>query len=169
MAGSGICLCSSDLVLTLVRPRVPSLGIGILSVILPLSGTKRSLVPSPRTGSCTRLRETLKLCLPGLSGSSKELWEERLPYYFCRGSGVLFFHINKFVHYCVFGPSETGAMDWSQSAPLNLLEKSGFRTGGQELLRNDKQIQTQGSVLYLNVICQIEHQSFNTEENREVR
>jgi hypothetical protein len=35
--------------------------------------------------------------------------------------------------------------------------------------RGDRQTQTQGSVLYLNVICQIEHQTFHAEENREVR
>ena len=32
----------------------------------------------------------------------------------------------------------------------------------------DRQTQTQESVLDLNVICQIEHQTFYTEENREV-
>jgi hypothetical protein len=40
---------------------------------------------------------------------------------------------------------------------------------GKELARNDKQIQMQGRVLYLNVICQIEHQTFYIEENLEVR
>ena len=53
--------------------------------------------------------------------------------------------------------------------PLNPQEKSGSWSDGQECVRNDKQIQTQRIVLYLNVICLIEHQTFNTEENREVR
>ena len=62
------------------------------------------------------------------------------------------------------------AMDQPQSASLHLQKKSGVPvTGGQGGGTDDKQIQTQGSVLYLNVICQIEHQAFNTEENREVR
>jgi hypothetical protein len=63
----------------------------------------------------------------------------------------------------------TPATDQPQSATLNPWEKSGSWSGGQELARNDKQIRTQGSVLYLNVIFQIKHQTFYTEENREVR
>jgi hypothetical protein len=57
----------------------------------------------------------------------------------------------------------------SLSRPPSICRKLGFWIGGQESARNDKQIWPQGSVLYLNVICQIEHQTFNTEENREVR
>lgn len=74
-----------------MRPHVLRLGIGIFSVIPPLPGTKRSLVPSPRTVSCTRLREsrTSKLCLPGLNRSSQEFWDERFPCYFCRGRDLV--------------------------------------------------------------------------------
>jgi hypothetical protein len=37
---------------------------------------------------------------------------------------------------------------------------------GKELARNDKY--EHKGVWYLNVICQVEHQTFYTEENREV-
>ena len=68
------------------------------------------------------------------------------------------------------GNCYTSAVDQPQFAPLNPREKSEFRYRWVGVgKKDDKQTQTQGDVLYLNVICQIEHQTFNTEENREVR
>jgi hypothetical protein len=62
------------------------------------------------------------------------------------------------------------AMDQAQWALLNLC-KSESRTDGHRVSENwgVTNRQDTGSVLDLNVICQFEHQTFYTEENREVR
>ena len=62
-----------------------------------------------------------------------------------------------------------GATDQDLLAPLNpwksAVQTDGHRVGEKEGRETDER---QGSV-DLNVICQIEHQTFYTEENREVR
>ena len=57
------------------------------------------------------------------------------------------------------GPSQTPSSRGNQ----------GFWQMGIESAEIDRQTETRKSVLDLNVICQIEHQTFYTEENREVR
>jgi hypothetical protein len=56
------------------------------------------------------------------------------------------------------------AADQPQSASLNPQKKSGFQTSGQSVGEKGvtKRHEHKG-VWYLNVICQIKHQSFNTE------
>ena len=53
-------------------------------------------------------------------------------------------------------------------APLSVWNGS-LVAGGQSVGRDDRQMQAGEVVWNLNVICQIEHQTFYTEENREVR
>ena len=59
----------------------------------------------------------------------------------------------------------------SVSPPQSLGESRFPVTGGQELEKRGWQTDTdtRECAYNLNVICQIEHQTFNTEENREVR
>ena len=60
------------------------------------------------------------------------------------------------------------ATDWTQSAPQPEGESGSWYSGGQEVGRMTNNTDTE-RVLYLNVISQSEHQTYKTEENKEIR
>jgi hypothetical protein len=60
------------------------------------------------------------------------------------------------------------AVDWTQSVPQPAGNQDFSTQVGKKSVKSDKHTGT-GRVLYLNVMSQGKHQTYNTEENKEVR
>jgi hypothetical protein len=84
-------------------------------------------------------------------------------------SWVLYFFLTKLsLNRALFSFYKYVVPQSGPNQPPSICGNQGFGLMGIEMAGIDRQTQTWKSVLDLNVICQIKHQSFYTEENREV-